>query len=307
MYTSEQLEDRSMTKAKMAEIILGLQNTVASTTGGPITSSKLIERKLQLAELTTNTTKEIATIKAEADIAIARIKNDAEIAISRKMEVVISEFESIKSDVSDFEKATESEIAVKEAEAQEIIAKLDLQVVTAQDACDRDLEELKQTVKAAKLDNEEALLEIGIKHDRDLDALKYKNSQAIRDEDAEFVVRAADKAGLALVKADEYAELKAKLEVNNEEIAVDKEKAVSIAVNSAKSKHKEEMTNVKHESELQLSKLSVENEAMTARVQILVRDNDKLQEQVAQIPTMIKESVAAARAEVTVQQDASKK
>lgn len=307
MYTLEQLEDRSMTKAKMAEIILDLQSQVNASSSTPISSSQLIERKLQLADKTAVVSKEIAEIKATADVEIARIKAEAELNMSRKMDAIISDYEGIQKDVANFEKATESEIAVKEAEAVEAIESIELSVKQAKDEAEDKLTSIKATVEAAQLKAKTDVIDINTKHEREIDEVRFKNSQAIRDENAEFVVRAADRLNLALIRSEELDEIKETAAKNIDGANEDKEKAVAIATNSVKSKYESQIKDIKHESELTISKLKVSEEVAGARIEGLMRDNAKLQEQVAAIPAVIRDAVAAAKSEVNVSQDAGKK
>ena len=140
-----------------------------------------------------------------------------------------------------------------------------------------------------------------------MDALKYDNAKALRDENATFVTAAAEKAGVVLVEESDYKALKETAEVNEETIKADREKVLAIATNAQKSKHEAEVKDLQHKSEMEISKLTVEKDMAIARIEGLMSDNAKLQEQVAKIPEMIEKAVAAANANVVVTQDAGKK
>lgn len=307
MYTEDFLNDRGTTKAKLIEIVLELQDAVAATSGGPITSSKLIEKQLKLASDSHKAEVKLAEIATESEEKMEALKISAEAKQAAVLSSILDQHEEIKADIRDFEKASESKIAIMEAESTEKIEDILGNVEKTKESANVTISELAGKILIAEKETSEKVEAINMAHTRKVDEVKYENDKALRDENATFVVKAAEKAGVVLVKSEELAALKDVKEANEDAIKAAVGKAVGIAESTMKRKYEDELKQASFDSQLKINELETVGLAAGTQLKEAKATVTAQAEQIAKIPSMITDAVSAAKSSVNVTQDAGKK
>ena len=299
--------EKGNNKAELCDLVMELEGQVASATSGPLTTSGLISRKLQLAETAENAEVRVAQIRADKEEAIAAINVSSDAKEASVLGAVRDEYNGIKKDVTSFEKATESEIAELEAKATERKEAIAERIEKAEISAMETIGELSDKVLEAENAAHDEVKKIKLDHARDLDQVQFENKKAIRDGNEKHVTDVATELGLTFVNSDELTELKALVADKEDKTAAEVGKAVGMANAKAKADAEKAATKAEFESKLKLNALETALEA--AKVQAL---SDKatitsLSDQVAKIPEMMEKIAAASQSAITVSQDAGKK
>lgn len=297
---------------------VGLQNELQSATAGALTASGLERKVLDLKRKVISVRDNALQREQEYNTDVARIKSDTEIRLK--------ELELEYSTTDDAEGKELSEL-FKSLEFQASKAEKDLTfgLKEAETTANEALVKIKERVEKAELESEKTIIELAnsvieetsksigesmklkTNHSRDMEALKYENSIAIRNESLKTAEVIAQKYDATLI---DDMELKALTEFK----AMEEEKLAEL-IGDVKDVTKTEV----HRSEgAKLSALK-----STSENTIALLENDKanleqnnaelkariatLESQVINIPIQMKEALGAANTEIVNNIDAAKK
>lgn len=304
---SRQSDLDKKTKGVLVDKVIGLEDALAEATSGPITSSSLIKRKLSLANKALDTDTEIAQIKADKDEAIAKIEQDAKAREAAELKDLLKEHKAIIKDVTDAEKASISTISTLEAETNEKIEAL----YAKHDKVSEDLsikeKALKDSLSNCYDEQKIAMGKAKTNHERAMEELSYNNDKARRDANTMFVDSVAEDLGLVVVPEAVLINAKTQEKLSKEELSAEVKKSVAISESKLKRDHESATKDAAHAAILEVSTWKMSAEAAAVSLAEAKKTLASQAAQLALIPTMIKEAVAAANSNVVVNQDANKK
>lgn len=316
MYTEAQLN--SMTKTQIIENTLKLSAKLEQVSSGPVTADVVKSEYLNLKKEGASIAERRQKSTQEHEIALAKIESDNERAIA--------ELELKYQSTSSFEKE-ELDAAYEELEAKSLKAIEDLsfgleqaeneanvklslineKAIKAQqeyDELEASLVEKEASLKSASSYQNEV---IKANHVRVMEQLDYDNKIALRDENMNFINKAADKLGKIVADKEEFERLSEFVKTDKETI----DEIVRVEVSEATSKlhaaKGSEISKMKSEYESKIALLENDkghlvesNRSQSSRI-------EALEQRLKDVPSQIAEAVKAAQSSVTVNQDTNKK
>ncbi len=314
--TEAQLNKKS--KTDLVTLALDIQEQLESAQSGPLKSSdiekKLLDLKRQADVVADNAKKRDQEHKTE----LAKIANAHELAI-KKLELDYKSDEGV--DAVNLSK-TYDDLAAKakksmedlsfglkkvEIETQEKVDKLNEKLTKVTEQYETEVTAQAEKLEAAKQRTAAEIATIQLNHTRTVEDTQYKNKIALRDENIAAAEQIAATQGKVLIDSTELAELKEFKGADEKTVAAQIAAAVNTAKQEVYASEGGKLSKLKSETETTIALLTKDKEYNTAA---LADANSRIAELVAQIkefPTQLAEAVKAAKADITVNQDAQKK
>jgi len=296
-----------LTKGALVDEALNLQETIENLSSEPLSSAKLVKRKIALVDKGQVTAVTIEKIQADRDIQIAKIKKEAELEMTKTLSDVIDEHKSIAEDISDVDSALKSDIATAEVEANEKIAEYTAKTEEAKSAYEATIAEQKADLSNRTAVNNEAIADIKKKQTRVIEDLEFDHKQAIHQKNEAFAATLAKSLGLSLVSTEELKELRSVEAASESDVQAQIDAAVSAAISRTEAKNSSVLNKTKHEAELALTKLEASVESLNIQLKAANDANAAKDAQIAKHPEVVKEALMAAKAAVNVTNEGGKK
>lgn len=314
--TEAQLNSKN--KGQVVTIALNLSERLEAYENGPLSSSQVVAKMLQLKKEALAVKEAAAQNKREHTERMAQIEADKVKSI-KEMELKYAsdngkDAEELKALYEELEKNVakakgDLTFGLEEAEndANAKLEKISDKVDKATAEADIKLAELASKLQEAKSKNAEELASMKISHERKLEQENYDMTKSRRDAHTEELNEYAKEHDLVLVTKSAHDTATKGIEKQLEEAdkanaiaiaeAVKAEKASSaIALNSLK---------VNKDNEIALLKNDVSHkDATIVSNESRIKD---LESRLSEVPGQIKDAVEAAKSAVTVHQDAAKK
>ena len=203
--------------------------------------------------------------------------------------------ETLKADATlglqTFSVAIEEAKAEKQAELDTLIAAKEAEVL----AWETKINELDITFKAK-------LEDFTKQQERNIEQITFDNQKMIRENRFETASSIVKGNGYEIVAKQELAELKSKVVLNQEAL----DEAVKSAETKAKISYNAEVSNIKSSNALTVKELEIRLKAEQDRADRLETEVEYLKNEITATRATIEKSVAAAKADVTVNQQSGK-
>lgn len=314
-YTESQLN--SMNKTNLVALALEQGTQIAAFESGPLKSTDVEKIMLDLARQAANV-KSNDESKAQAHtIALAQIEADKELAI-KKLELEYADTRGLEAkaleeaydnieekaklaieDLSFGLKKAEVETQQRIDELNEKKAQIETQYNEAIEAKKKELAEITEKINSEK----EALK---VAHTRDMEQAKYDNKIALRDENLEAAEKIAAEHGKKVVDSLEYKELVDYAKTDEKEVQSKVDEAVEAAKAEVHASEGAKYSALKSSTDNTIALLGKDKEYLTKQNEELLKRIEELNNQIKDFPSQLKEAVAAAKADVTINQDNKK-
>ena len=139
--------------------------------------------------------------------------------------------------------------------------------------------DFNQSLEERKRKMEEELELQRLQNEKLLENIKYQYSLAVRDEDSKVMQSLAARYKKALVDIEEWNAKKDILRLNEQELQSAKETVIKETLNDVNRVKQQEMSEIKHNYELNLQLAKKDIEMLTKEAEKLRKDNTSLQEQ----------------------------
>lgn len=315
-FTDAQLNQK--TKADLAALASDLQIQLASAQSGPLKSSdiekKLLDLKRQADVVADNAKKR----DQDHQIELTKIANAHELAI-KKLELEYDSEEGL--DAASLSKLYD-DLAAKAAKSMDDLSfglkQAEIETQVKIDALNEKLEAVKATyeeqstaldekLEAAKGKVAAEIATIQLNHTRTIEETQYKNKIALRDENLKAASDIAATQDKVLVDKSELADLKDFKAADEKAVQVLIAAEVKKAQSDVYAQEGGKLSKLKSESDTSIALLTKDKEYLTNS---LADANTRIAELTAQIkdfPAQIAKAVEAAKANISVNQDAQKK
>ena len=300
-----------MTKANLINLVEQLaantntsDNTVPS--GVNLSSNDIARAKLDFAEKSLETKKQLAQIGKEKAEALAKINNEYDLKKVNTLEALIAAEKSISTKTDNLEEFLKSKVAKKELEVTEKLSKLDdtfrdkeLEIEQKRVQMENSLSELKESIIKDKS-------EVLSANKREMEELSYEHNIAIKRKKEDTLNKLSDIFGKELSDKGTIESLEKKI-VEAENASKDKiKKEVAIAESRLNRKHSTDVSSMKHSYEMTISKLEAENALKNTQIEDLKMRNKDLSDQVKNIPNHIEKSLQASNSDISITNESKK-
>lgn len=314
-YTEQQLNAMNKTNLVAFALELGIQ--LASFQSGPLKGSDVEKTMLDLARQAANIKSNDATREQAHELALAKIEADKELAI-KKLNLEFADTKgldaaALKDAYADIE--AKSKLAIEdlsfglqkaELENKAKIEELNEKLDAAKSEYETAINELKANLASAKESTTAELAELNTNHKRDMEQAGYDNKIALRDLNLKAAETIAGKFNKVVVDETTFKALEEAKAADEESINAQIDSAVSSAKATVYASEGAKLTSYKAEAEGKIALLSNDKEYLTKTISSLETRVAELQAQITKFPEQLKEAVAAAKADVTINQDNKK-
>jgi len=305
-------------KAQLVELASDLQLQLASAQSGPLKSSdiekKLLDLKRQADLVADNAKKrnqehtvELAKIANAHTLAVQKLTleykaeegTDAA-ALSKLYDELKQKAQKSMEDLSFGLKQAEIETGVKLDALEEKLAKV-------KEAYEIEVTSLNEKLEAAKTKVATEKSEIELAHSRTVEQTKYTNKIALRDENLKAATDIAATHDKVVVDKAELAELKSFKATEDSKIATLIAAEVTKAKQEVYAAEGSKLSKAKSDAETAIALLTKDKEYNTAALADANKRIADLTQQIKDFPAQIAKAVEAAKANISVSQDANKK
>lgn len=316
MYTESQLN--SMNKGQVVNAALNAISKLEALSKGPLTADMVKAEVLNLKQRATELQHARASAQEAHILAIADLNNahQKEItALKLKYEsqdgLEGKEIDDLYKALEDRAKKAEDDLTFglekAENEANIKLAEIKKRVDEAEEKA---TEAITKSAEKVKKNNElflDQLDDMETKHQRNVEQKTYEQKKALRDMDMKFVEEAAKEADLVVYEKEYVDGLKDEAAEAIKDTQGKIDKAVKEATSKVYATEGAKFNKLKNESENKIALLENDNKHYQATLTATEKRVMDLESKLALVPSQIKEAVEAAKAAVTVNQDAAKK
>lgn len=315
MYSEKQLN--AMTKTTLVDVATDLQQKVEALSAGPLTSSSIERRLLDIqekaitiAETSRKNERELQErldrVQKEHDKVITELNIQLSEAKSRETIELADAIKSIEQGVDKAKQDLSFGLKKVEIQHQERIEQLEKEYSEKEESLVNKITKLTTDFEELRKNIEEQRLNLLTNHKRELEQLDYDHKIMIRDQKITTADQIARQHGKVIVEQSKYDELSSYKQQSEQEILEVVKREVAVATNSLKSsletKHNAEKSQLENDI-----KIYQNNEgfykSQVNDLKALVAD---LQSRLNAVPSQIADAVKAAKAEVVVNQDNKK-
>ena len=296
-----------LTKGALVDEALNLQDTIENLSSEPLSSAKLVKRKIALVDKGQVTSVTIEKIQADRDVQIAKITKEAELEMTRTLADVIDEHKSIADDINDVDSALKSDIATAEVEASEKIAEYETKTIAAKEAYEATIAAQEADLATREASNTEAVSDLKKTQKRVIDDLDFDHKQALHQKNEKFAETLSKSLGLSLVPTEELKALRSVEAASEKEVQEQIDAAVSAAISRTEAKNGSILNKTKHEAELAQTRLEASVESLNIQLKAANDANASKDAQIAKHPEVVKEALLAAKSAVNVTNEGGKK
>lgn len=326
MYTDSQL--KSANKENLLSMAIDLRSRIEAMASQPLTSGAVERRLLDLSEKAIDVKSKDEKRKEDYEIAIKEIEAKRELdlkelelrynaSLGEDVERLNQEYEALEKAVEKAKENLDLGLKKKEIELKEeldvIEANFNEQISLAEEKATKAINDSNEKLNkllehnAIRVDDSNAqVVKVKIENERTLEQIKYDHSIAIRDKKLETAEKISGEYSKVIVNKDEYEALKAFEKESEEDIIKRIEAADNAAKSAMHAKYGSEIKDIKAKAELELSLKTKDADYLQkalSSAEDLIKD---LRVELSKVPDQIKEAVAAAKSEVTVNQDNKK-
>lgn len=314
-YTEAQLNGMNKTNLVALALELGIQ--LSSLQSGPLKGSDVEKTMLDLARQAANIKSNDEARKEAHETAVAKIKADTELAL-KKLELDYADTNGL--DASALAQAyktieEKSKLAIEdlsfglqkaEVETKAKIEELDEKLTEAKLSYEKSIEDLKQRLENATAKTNLEVETLNLNHKRVMEQTAYDNKIALRDENLEAADKIAATHGKIVVDDEAYQELVSKEATSEEDIKSRVDAAVKAAESKLYAETGSKYAGLKSSTDSQIALLENDKKYLSATIGTLEERVAELSAQIKLFPEQLKEAVAAAKADVTINQDNKK-
>lgn len=316
MYTKKALEGQR--KDDLVNVALDLQTRLEDATSGPLTSGDIEKRLLALSLAAGSVSDNAEKRKEEHVEKLAAIEADLK-KQTKELELKYSSEEGVEAGElqSQFDMLAEQ---VKDAKSnlsyglKEAEANFKIELEKLEDEFKKTVAEVTETRDEAvtKLEtvtatSKEQLAELKTEHTRELEQFEYDSKLAIRDKKLGVAEKIANNYKMVVVDKDDYTKLSEFEKADAETIKSEVGKAVGMAESKIKREYETKLSSLTSSTDSRIALLMNNEQHLNGTIESQLARIADLEAQVKMFPSQLKEAVAAAKAEVTVHQDAGKK
>lgn len=313
--TEAQLNSKN--KGQVVSIALDLQNQLESATAEPLTAAGLERKVLDLKRKVISVKDNALERKQEYETNLAKIKSDTDIRL-RELELEHSSTDAIEAkELTDLfisledqsKKATEDlTFGLKENETTHNEKMKELEVLSTRkyDEHEEEIFSWRENSKVIKERLDAETKQIKTTHERNMEALEYDNSIAIRDKMLNAAKEIANEYESSIVTNDELTGLRSVKRLTEEELKVAIEAAEKASASKAYAKSASEFNPKLIVAGTTNQLLENDNKNLTQNNVDLKATVIELKEQLSKVPEQIKEAVAASQADI-IQHNETKK
>lgn len=315
MYTDAQLNTK--TKPQLVELSAELQNQLLSAQSGPLKSSdiekKILDLKRQADVVADNAIKREQTHKE----ALAKINSDTQLA-KQKLELEFKSEEgneavNLKKVYEELEAAAiksmdDLSFGLKQAEidTQVKVDDLNEKLATVVEQYDLEVESWKEKVVLAKESAQNEITSLGVSHKREIEQTRYENKIALRDENLEAAEKIAKIHDKTLIDIDELEAYEEAEKVEEAEIKALVEEAVKAAKSEVFAAEGAKFGKLSADSKSEIALLTKDKEYLTNSLLDANKRIAELTLQIKDFPAQIATAVEAAKSNIAVNQDNKK-
>ena len=308
----------SQNKATLIGLVLTLNTDLENYKSGPLKSSDVEKKVLELAKQVTDVKAQEADRRRQHEEALVKLDNDKELA-KRKLELEFESSRGISEDslagtYKDLEERSKINIddlsfGLKKAEI-EVDQKLEAVNAKLVEA-ETSFEEKKASITKETEDlKAKAIAEktaIAVAHTREMEEIGYNNKIALRDENLGAATKIAAKHNAIIIDNDELEALKAVESINEETIKSAVGKAEGIMSSRMKREHEMAFKDAENKATLDKSLLEKDKEYLQKNLTDAQARILELTAQIKEFPNQLKAAVEAAKADISISQDATGK
>lgn len=315
-FTKPQLEAKN--KASLVALVMDQDKRIEALSSGPLTADMVKAENLSLKAKVIEIKDARATKKEAHQRALAEIKKDADLK-TKELELKYAsedgedakELDNLYNSLESRAKKASSDLSfgleVAENEANIKLSEINQKVEKAQEKFDETIKSLAEQITIAKEKNKDSLVNIKTEHERTVEQTKYENKIALRDLNEAYAYDAAEKLGLEILEKSKYNELKEFKESSEEEVNSKIEEAVKQAKAEVHRTEGAKYSKLESNTASEIALLKNDKAHLTSTNEALQKRIADLEAQVKEFPVKIAEAVGAAKADITVNQDAAKK
>lgn len=296
-----------LTKDRLVIEVLDLNEKLETLSTQPLTGSQVVKQQLSLAEKATQAEVTIAELQKEKELALANLEKEYDIKQTATLEDVTAAYTKLQVKIKDSKVASVSSLTKVEAETAE---KIEIVIAGLSKAKEEVAEKVAVLIAEVSSVKESSLLEIqdlNKSNDREIENREYDHKQALKQLNATYAQNLAKGLGQSMVDTEELKTLQNLEAVNADTIkeAVSAEKGKLTGI--LKAQHESATKDLTHKYEMELNTLSTAKAAVDQALTVAYDQVAALEEQVANIPAVIKDSLTAAKADISVTNESAKK
>ena len=316
MYTESNLN--SKTKGQIVTIALQLSERLEAISQGPLSADQVkaefLSLKKDAQQIKDNAKKReqahkeaIAKIEADTQRQIAELNLKYNAGTGKDAEEVKSLYDELENKVVQAKNDLTFGLEEEETKANIKLAAIKEKLETAEKEAETKMEDLTASVTKAKDKAAEEIERTNVEHSRKVEQQSYDNKIAFRDLNMDTLNKLAKETGVVIVDGDAHKTLTedkdALTEKHSKELKAEVGKVKAMTESAATAKY----TKLESEKNNEIALLQNDkNHLVAAKEALEVRVKD-LEDRLKDVPNQIKEAVAAAKADISVSQDAAKK
>lgn len=296
-----------LTKDRLVIEVLALNATLETLSTQPLTGSQVVKQQLSLAEKATQAEVTIAELQKEKELALETLEKEFEIKQTATLEDVTAAYAKLQVKIKDSKVASVSSLTKVEAETAEKIEIVIAGLGKAKEEATEKVAALEAQVTSVRESSEHERASINKENDREIEDLEYDHKVAVKQLNTTYAHNLAKGLGQSLVNTAELKDLQNLEAVNadtiKDAVAAEKGKLTGIL----KAQHDSATKDLTHGYEMQLNTLGTEKTALENALSTAALRIATLETQVNNIPAVIKDSLTAAKADISVTNESAKK
>lgn len=308
----------SMNKGELVAYCSTLQERLEAASSGPMTSSEIERRNLDLQKQVIAVREAADAREAAHEEKLAQIAADKEVSI-KKLELEYNSGQGVDAEglsqmYTELEqkakKAMESlAFGLKEAEVEAKVKldEIEAKISKAESEAEVKLSEASASIKNAVEESKNVIEKIKVNHERQVEQISYNNTISIRDENLKVATEIATKHSRVIILKSEYDELVDHKTIDEHEIEALVKEAVDTKSREIYASEGAKLGTLKAETSQKIALLENDKTYLTEQVTQFKERVSSLEEQVKSHPDKIAAAVAAAKADIVVNQDAAGK
>lgn len=316
MFTEAQLKSKS--KETLVEMIVNISNQLAAAQSGPLKASDIEKTLLDLQRQTISVQDNAVKRQQSHEEEMKKLDNSFKLA-SQKLELEFqSEEGSQAGTLADTYKALEAaatkatadlSFGLKQAEieTQQSIDDLQARLAKVTEDYQSQIDAWNEKVITAKTNASTQVAQVQTDHTRDLEQIQYDNKKALRDENLAAAQNIAKALNMTVVDNTELASLKDFKATDIDDVQIAVESAVKATTSSVYASEGAKYSALKSSTDNQIALLTKDKDYLTNDLKKAETRIAELTAQLNLVPSQIKEAVGAARADISVTQDAKGK
>ena len=317
IYTKADL-DRNNNKGQLVDLYMTQQEALQDAISGPLSAAQVTKKLLALSNKVTTVADNAKVREQEYNLNLKEMElqhakdiKELELkynsAAGVEAEELAAQFAALEALVETAKKDLSYGLEEAEADFTEKVEIASTAHAETLAGMQKAADEAQNALAAAE---EQATLEISekkVEHERTVESLTYDYAIALRDKDIKLVEEVADKHSMSVIANDELTTLKDHVAMDEEALAAAIGKETGIVKNKVQAAADTKYTELNNSTSNTIALLNNDKEHLNSTVTQQASRIEDLEDQVKAFPVQLKDAVAAAKADVNVNNDNAKK